>query len=228
MAKTARWTAGDAVSVARALTGLGRRYLDRLSDRDVTAALLDAIDAAASAAEADASGQPVRLGQQKSATASLTATLDLVNVRTGAVRKAILRKYGSRKDLRSAFGVGEIGPITTVSGALAALKAVLDAAAQFPSETAAARIRERDLEALRELRAALLSADGAQESAKEAKKSGTARKDELLAALVAHVDDLLAAAELEFATEPAILAQWRAPLPTKAKKRKKDTPTPEA
>ena len=67
--------------------------------------------------------------------------------------------------------------------------------------------------------------EGVEQHGVGAKKAGTAGRDDILQDLVRRVDRILAAAELEFVHEEAILAEFRGPIPTKT--RKKKTP-PEA
>ena len=113
-----------------------------------------------------------------------------------------------------------VDPSASVVDALAAVDAVLEAASSYPTEVAAAGVLERDLDAPRAARAALRTTEGSQEGAKGAKKAGTAGRDDILQDLVRRVDRILAAAELEFVHEEAILAEFRGPIPTKTRKKK--------
>lgn len=59
------------------------------------------------------------------------------------------------------------------------------------------------------------ASETAQEQAKGAKKSATAARDDLLRDITARVDRILAAAGLEFVTEPHVLERFKAPIPSK-------------
>ena len=217
MATKTRWSEPETIQVGKDLVEVAKRFKERLADRSIDDAFLTECRQSIDAAEAAAAGQPVRLGDQKGATAALETLIHEAAERTGAVRAAIQRKFPDRKDLQKTFGVGGRPASGTMKNALAGIDAVLGGAAAYPTETAAARILPRDLDAIRTVRASILSADAAQESAKGTKKGGTASRDNLLRDITSHVDDILAAAGLEFVNEPQILEQFTAPIPSKTK-----------
>ncbi|HEY8431586.1 MAG TPA: hypothetical protein VIL20_24570 [Sandaracinaceae bacterium] len=221
MAKQARWTEAETIQVAKDLVGVATRFQERLADRDITPEFLAECTSVIAAVEAAAAGQPVLLGAQKGATASLEQSLRRAATLTAAVREAIQRKFPRRADIHKVFGVGGPNASTSVKNALAAIDAVLDGANAYPTETAAARVRPRDLDALRELRATILAADAAQEAAKGKKKGGTSSRNRLLEDVTSRVDDILAAARLEFAEEPDILREFTGPIPTKRRERQR-------
>lgn len=218
MATKTRWTLSEAVAVGNALVAAAASNATRLTARGYGAAARAALSDAVAAATGAAAGQPVRTGTQKSATAALGDTLARVQASVSAVHAAIRRRWGSRADIQRAFGVGN-GHAATLGAGLSAIDAALAGQSAYAAEAAAAFVTAGDLANLRTLRAALLAADTAQEGAKGARKTGTAAKDALLRALVAEIDKLLAAAHLEFAHEPEILAQFLGPLPTRGRKK---------
>ena len=144
--------------------------------------------------------------------------LDKAQRAATAVCHAIRRRFPQRADLQKVYGVG-LSASRTVPDALAAIDAALLGASQYATEAASAGILARDLTALTEVRGAVIVANLAQESAKSSKKGSTASKDDLVRDLTRRVDQILGAAELEFTYEPAILAEFRSPLPSKGKKR---------
>ncbi|MBI3046841.1 MAG: hypothetical protein HYY76_00870, partial [Acidobacteria bacterium] len=90
----------------------------------------------------------------------------------------------------------------TLGAAPSAADAVLTGATQFPTETANAGILPRDIAELQKLRDDLIQTDRNQEGAKGERTGGTASKNSLLGGLTSQVDQIFAAAALEFAHEP--------------------------
>ena len=217
MAKATRWDEKVTVQVSKDLVGVARLLEGRLRDRGITVEFLDSCDALMRGAEAAAAGQPVRLGSQKGATVALETLLERAATRTAAVRGAIMRKHPNHRELHEVYGVGLRSATAGVKHALAAIDAALKGATDFPVETAAAKILERDLVGLRELRVSILEADRVQEGAKSGKKGGTVVRDDLLRQATANIDDILNAAEMEFADEPDLLKRFTDVIPTKKK-----------
>lgn len=208
MATKTRWTLEETIAVARAEFSAAERHAARLAPRGVTAQSRAQLKQATDAAQAAASGQPVRLGAQKGKTAAVADVIARAQDAASAMRKAIRRVFPGRADLHRVFGVGGAEP-KTVGGGLSAVDSVLQGAGQYPVEAAKAGILARDLERLSARRAELLAADTAQEGTKGQRLGGTASKDDLLRDLVRRVDGVIAAAELEFVDEPAVLAESR-------------------
>lgn len=218
MAKATRWTPAETLAIAKAEAALCDELAARLEARGLNADFRSSLQTAIQTTEAGVAGQPVRLGSQKGATAAQGDVLVRVRAQVGAVREAIGRLYRGRGEILRGFGVGGPDP-SDVTRALGAIKAVLGAAERYPAETAAAGILARDLQALAASQSQLWGSEMAQEGAKGAKKSGTAARDDLLRDLTRRVDQILAAASLEFVNEPQIAARFYAPIPTRGKKK---------
>jgi hypothetical protein len=218
MPTTTRWTPTETLDLARNLTASVRRNSTDFADRaSGSAEFLTATDDAITAAETGAAGQPVRLGGQKGATVAVETLIERAGARTAGIRKALMRALPDRKDVHKAFGT-TIDGASSFSNAIAAIDAVLAGATSFPTETTRAGILERDLAAVRELRTELLSADRTQENAKSTKKGGTVLRDVLLTDVIARIDRIIADAELEYAENPAKLAEFKSAIPSKKKK----------
>jgi hypothetical protein len=217
MARPARWDEGVTIQVSKDLLGVARLLQARLEERGITVEFLDQCETVVRGAEAAASGQPVRLGSQKGATLALEGLLEKAATRTAAVRAAITRKHPKNEELHDVYGVGLPSAALGVKNALAAIDAAPKGATDFPAETAAAKVLERDLVGLRELRVSILEADRAQEGAKAGKKGGTVVRDDLLRQATANIDDILNAAGMEFAEEPDTLKRFTDVIPTKKK-----------
>jgi hypothetical protein len=224
MAKSTRWDEKVTIQVSKDLVGVAKLLQGRLEDRGITLEFLDTCETLLRGAEAAAAGQPVRLGSQRGATVAVEILLERAATRTAAVRGAILRKHPGHAEMHEVYGVGLRSATAGVKHALAAIDAALKGATDFPTETAAAKILERDLVGLRELRVSILEADRAQEGAKAGKKGGTVVRDDLLRQATANIDDILNAADMEFAEEPDILKKFTDLIPTKKKTAKVVTP----
>ncbi len=220
MSVTTRWKPTETVQIVRSLIELAEHHAERLADRNMGEEFLRATRESASAAEAASSGQPVRLGVQKGTTEALGVMLERSGRRVVAVREALMRTLPGRKDLHKSFGVGGVDASKSIENTLAGIDAILESSAAYPAETATIGLLERDIAALRELRTAVLSADATQEGAKGSKKTGTTIRDGIVNDVIRRIDRILAAASLEFADEPEILATFYAPLPTKKKPKK--------
>jgi hypothetical protein len=223
MARAARWDEKVTIQVSKDLVGVARLLQARLQDRGITVEFLDQCDAVARGTEAAASGQPVRLGTQKGATLALEQLLEQAAVETTAVREAITRKHPKNEELHAVYGVGLPSAAGSVKNALAAIDAVLKGAADYPTETADAKVIDRDLADLRALRVSILESDKKQEGAKAGKKGGTVVRNDLLRQVTANIDDILNAAGLEFKKEPDILKQFTDLIPSKKKARVQPT-----
>ena len=216
-----RWTIPETFAVANAYQSLLARFLPRFSDRGIDAAwaqaYADKLTEFANAQESQG------LGKMNQASASRGVELALATIRTetAGIRNVIKLRFPKRKDVQRAFGVGSTGSGLTVAKGRTLAKAILDAAAAFPAETTAARILQRDLDKLAAARKVLNDADLNQEGAKGGKVGATAARDSIHHELLALIDELRAVAEVEFASEPEILAQWRGPIPTKKGSKKK-------
>ena len=220
MAKKLRWTPSETIQIAHDEIGVAARHLDRLGDRGITAAFLDETRGLVEGASAALSGQPVRLGAQKGSTQAVLQAQATAGRIAVAIRGAVERVFPKRNDIHKVMGVGAVDPGASVVKALAAVEAVLEGAASYPAEVATAGVLPRDLDALRASRDVLRTSEGTQENAKDAKKAGTAARDDVLQDLTRRVDRILAAAELEFVEERDILAEFRGPIPTKTRTKK--------
>lgn len=209
MASDIRWNASRTIEAVRKIVDVARAHLDRLGRRGITARSLDDDAATADGAETAVAGQPVRTGVQRGASAAVHEQIAYVARSVSAIRNAIETHFRGRGDILRVFGVGK-GHARTADEAYGAADAVLTAAAQFPTETAAAGVQAGDLDGLRTARAGLHDAAGAQGQRSGDRHLGTASTKDRLRDLTRRFDRIEAAAELEFAHEPNVLAQFRA------------------
>ncbi len=219
--KKIRWTIPETLAVASPLEALLAEYLPRFDDRGITGTYLDEFRKLRADLIAAQAGQSKSLSKMTGNTQALALVLQSVRQETNGIRANIRRRFPQRKDLHKAFGAGIANKGFNVDKALAAIDSVVDAVKAYPTESAAARIVQRDLDVLATARTELLNADNRQEGSKGARVVGTAAKNALHADLVARIDEILGLAEMEFSSEPQILELFRRPIPTKKPKKPK-------
>jgi hypothetical protein len=216
-----RWTIPQTIAVGNTYQTLLATHLQRFADRGIDASFASNFSALLGDLAAAQSGQTVRRQQQTGATQAVLRAIATIAQETNGIRANIRRRFPGRKDLHKTFGSGIASGKSSNAIAIALADSILDAIASYPSETAAARIIQRDIDAVLQARAALLAADLAQEGLKGSRISATAAKDHLHRQVIALIDEVLGAAEMEFSAEPEILALYRGPLPTRKPQKSK-------
>lgn len=168
-------------------------------------------------------GQEIRRKQQTSSTGKFREHFDEGVARLGGLHAAVRRLYKNDKSVADAFGlkVHKNGK-WSYSELLAGLDLAINAATDHPEIAAAVKIRQRDIDALKAVRANLISAASNKQNKINDRRAGTATKISIQLDVERRIDEILAAAKLEFATEPAILERYISLIPTKRTRTKKE------
>lgn len=126
-----------------------------------------------------------------------------------AIRTAVQRR-GATADVRAAYGVGAKTSEKVVKQVVAAITLILERAADQPGEAAALGILQKDLEALAEDRAAISSADGAQEAKRAGAPVATKERNRTASRILGAVDVIVAAGVVEFAKDEDVRGEFEA------------------
>jgi len=212
MAKRPKWKSESVIRASAALNELAAKHREVLEPR-LAPGLIDGLDADAKELRGDTSGAMESRAARKAATATQDAAAVQGAELVSAVRSAIRGAFPGEKAMQRAFGVGTRvapGKVASVAGALDTL---LKAAATRTDKVREAGILPADLERAAGLLEALLGADRAQEAKKVTAKVATARRAKTQLRIEAAIGRIMAAAEMAFLDDPAVLAQFRAAVP---------------
>lgn len=219
MAANPKWAPGDVSRVGRSALALAVKERGQLEAR-LPAGLLDGLASDLDAFDGKQSASTRAKEALREATRSqddlARASVDFLTITRGAIDRARVPSAA-----RAAFGLSLRPRADNVKSVLAALDAFGDGAARYAELTRSSGLLAADLDKLAALRAALSSADAAQEATKLTRKLPTTERKQVQVRIEKAVDTIINAGALAFAHEPATLAHFRALVPTRraAKKR---------
>lgn len=214
-----KWDADTAARVAEQMLELAKPHLAKLEAR-LPAGFFDSLktDAGITRAQGDVAASR---STKKAATVSQDEA-----VREGAnlvstIRELVRRGAPKDKQLWKAFGVGSrfTPSVGTVSSAL---KGIIAAANNFPSQTQALGILAADVTRMQSYVAAISSIDADQEAKKQTSKQATAQLKAAVDRLAGNLSLLASIARLALSADEA--SEFDAALPASPKAKKKPAP----
>ena len=155
--------------------------------------------------------------EAKVATSEQTAALDAGYARVKAVRTAV-KKARASKEVKQAYGVGQVVKANLVRDVKAVLKQILDRASANPDEAASVGIVKKDLDAMTAAHQAITDADMSQEHKRATAPLSTQERNRIANRILDAVARISGAGGLEFAGEPELLAAFTALKPSPRKK----------
>lgn len=138
--------------------------------------------------------------------------------------RAAARKARAPREVRAAYGVGQIVRPTVVNDVLAALQQILDRATAAPAEAATLGILAKDLAAMVAARDALVGADKVQEQKRASAPLSTKARNQTANRILHAVARISGAGMLEFAGEPELRASFEALKARRKSKKAEATP----
>lgn len=151
------------------------------------------------------------------ATAEQNAALGVGYAHIKAVRDAV-KKARASKEVKEAYGVGQVVKANLVRDVKAMLKVILDRAGANPGEAASFGLLKKDLEAMDAAHQAITDADKVQEQKRASAPLSTQERNRTANRILDAVARIAGAGGLEFAGEPEVLAAFRALKPAARKK----------
>lgn len=142
-----------------------------------------------------------------------------------SVREAIRRRYPRDPEIKDLFGIGHRVEQKSVESVARAMQGIIDAADKKPEVVRQAGILPADVDEIRAVRMALVSADVDQEGKKLSAKEATAKRAATQLRVEEAVDCIFGAAKMAFRDQPEIFAKFEAVLP-KSPARKAKTAAP--
>ena len=215
-----RYTVNEDITVLGGLLGLVTEYPSRLRDRFHEDFVAECQMVADDLRNADG-GQDFRLKDQTSTTGKFHQFFDEGVARLVGLHDAVQRLYKNDKNVADMFGVKvQKNNGWSFSELLAGLDLAIKAATEQPEIANAVKIRARDIDALKAVRTNLIAAASNKQNKINDRRAGTVTKNSIQLDAERRIDEILAAAKLEFATEPAILKRFTSLIPTKRAKKK--------
>lgn len=162
------------------------------------------------------------------ATADQDATLQAGHELVKAVRAAV-KKAGAAKEVKQAYGVGQVVNPLLVRDVKAALKLILDRAGANPEEAAGLGVLKKDVEAIAAAHQAITDAEKVQEHKMARAPLSTQERNRTANRILDAVARIAGAGGLEFAHEPEVRAMFTAlkpPPKTRKSSAKKEAPSP--
>lgn len=187
---------------------LAEKHHDALVPR-LPAGMVDRLTADLSKLGADVPGALVTRSTAKTATVSQNEALAAGYSLVTGIRTAVQRR-GAAAEVRKGYGVGaKINP-KVVKQVAAAIRVILERAAAMPGEAAGLGILQKDLGALGDDLAAILSADGAQEEKRAGAPTATKERNRTANRILEAVDVIVSAGVLEFAKDGEVRGAFEA------------------
>jgi hypothetical protein len=155
--------------------------------------------------------------EAKVATSEQVAALDAGYARVRAVRTAV-KKARASKEVKRAYGVGQVVRANLVRDVKAVLKLILDRATANPEEAASFGLLKKDLDAMAAAHQAITDADKVQEQKRASAPSSTQERNRTANRILDAVARIAGAGGLEFAGEPEVHAAFAALKPAARKK----------
>lgn len=208
------------VSIDMLGTLLGRVTEDapRMSDRFDPDFIPDSQSDMENLRNADA-GRELSLKNQTSTTGKFRQFFDEAIARLVGVHEAVRRLFRGDKHIADMFGLGvNKNGSWSFSEVLAGLDLAINAFADHPDIANAAKMRQRDIDGLRTVRANLMAAAANKQNKVSSRLAASALKTSLHLAVERRIDEIISAARLEFAAEPERLRRYLSVIPTRAKK----------
>jgi len=217
MAKKSRvkWSASDVPRVGRQALELATEQRSVIEPRlppgciDGLSADLDTYEGKRS--DATRAPEVLRTATRTQDEAARTALAFLSAARGGVLRN------GASASERAAFGLKLKPTARKVSSVVAALDALVDGATRFPAVARSSGLLTADLATARALRAALTTADAAQETQKEKRKNSTADRRAVQGRIESAVDAIITAGHLAFIGRPDLAARFVGLVPGSAR-----------
>ncbi len=135
-----------------------------------------------------------------------------------AVRSAV-RKAHAPKEVKQAYGVGQIVKANVVRDVKSVLQQILDRATAHPDEAVSFGIMKKDLEAIATAHQAISEADKTQDHKQATAPLSTQERNRTANRILAAVARIAGAGGLEFAADPDVLAAFTALKPPSRKKK---------
>lgn len=139
--------------------------------------------------------------------------------------RAAVRKVNAPIDVQSAYGVGAAINPRIARDVKAGLQQIVDRATAKPAEAAALGILQKDVDAMKAVRQALMDADKTQEQKRAKAPLSTQERNRTANRILLAVGRISAAGGIEFADAPTTLASFEA-LKVTPKKKVKPEPEP--
>ena len=215
-----KWKHTESDYIGSIYEQLLEKFEDRLLDRGADATFRAKFSKLRADSTSAHTGKYGSNTTQYTSTAEVNALLKLVRATTNGIRSNIRRRFPGRKEIQKAFGVGEADKSATTKGALHLIESIQRAITEYPTEVAAARIVQRDINSLEQLHQNLLAAESKQGKSIGANIVSTAVRDSIHREFIEMIDEVLGMAMMEFANEPATLALFTQPVPTRRPKKK--------
>jgi hypothetical protein len=212
----AKWPIGEAIRVGRGALVLANEDRDAI-ERRLEAGLIDGLSADLDLLEGKRSEASRAVTVLKEATRTQDAIAEEAAALVVAARQAVLRG-GATKAEREAFGLSLRVHTTSVPTVVRALDAFAAGATKYPSVARAASVLPEDLDHIAALRAALVSADAAQESTKVARKQPVRERVETQIRVESATSAIVSAGLIAFAGQPLKSAKYNALIPSRAKR----------
>lgn len=217
-----RYTVNEDIAVLGGMLGLLSEHTTRMRDRFKEGFVAECESVMEDLRNADG-GQEILLKNQTSTTGKFRQYFDEGVARLGGLHDAVRRLYKNDKKVADMFGLKvQKNNGWNFSELLAGLDLAITASTEHPEIATAAKILPRDIDALKAVRANLIAAASNKQNKINDRRAGTATKLSLQLEVERRIDEILAAAKLEFSTEPGILERYISIIPTKRAKKKKE------
>ncbi|MGV3625927.1 MAG: hypothetical protein ACO1OB_34275 [Archangium sp.] len=222
MATRAKWSSAVVQSVGREALALASTYRAELEPR-LPAGLLDGLKADLDAFDGKRADASNALGTLMTATREQNAVAEEARELLSAARTALLRSRAGAPQ-RAAFGLKLTVTEKKVSSVVAALDAFADGAAKYPDAARAAGVLPSDVESMKELRAALVAVDQAQETSKSKRKDPVEKRIAAQQRIESAIDSVINAGRMAFVERPDVAGRFKALTPAQPSRSKKTKP----
>jgi hypothetical protein len=220
-----KWSVAEGIRTGIGMFELSSGYADILNPR-LDAGRIEGLGADVGVLRGDNQKSLSALLEKNSSTEAQDKMIGTGCWLVSSVREAIRRRYARDPEMKDLFGIGHPVNQKSVEAVARAMQGIIDGADKKPEAVREAGILPADIDEIRAVRMALVSADTDQEGKKLSAKDATAKRVATQLRVEEAVDRIYGAAKMAFRDQPEILAKFEAVLPKspKASKSKKTAP----